>query len=162
MTFSLLIAFAAISILLKPPKAVRLQRPAVLLRTLKNAGQIFGMISFSYFVSWAAGRFFSSYADLTPGLILVLIFLLGNLFKYPVPLRAILFCVWAYLESQPAASALIKGVVISLGEPFMEWAVDGIRFRLALTSAAKVFSALPGLLLILSLVTLVCSGFFIN
>lgn len=162
MTFSLLVSFAAISILLQRPKPIRLQKPAVLLGYLKSAAQIFGMVSLAYLFSWAIESALPSYVDLTPGLMLIMVFLLGKIFQIPGPLWVMVFCVWAYLETQAVASALTGAAIISLGVPFIEWTMDGIRFRLAFTASAKAFSALPGLLMILSLVALVGSGFFMK
>ena len=162
MSFSLLVSLAVISILIRPSKPVRLQKPAVLLVYFKKTIQIFGMFFTLIPISWTVKRFLPAFADLLPGLMLLMTYMLGKLFQYPEPELWMIFCVWVYLAPQEFSAALSNAAAISLGVSFFEWAVDGIRFRMAFTGSSKSFSALPGILLTLSLVALVFSCLFLS
>lgn len=160
MTFTLLTAFTAIHYLMQSPKPVRRNKPSIVLSYLKEVAPFFVTLCILSIVSRTLRHFFAGASDLLPVAMLLGAFVLLRIFKRPESLSGILFAIWAYLETQMPLDALFKATVICLGLPIIEAAVDGVRFRLALSPTPKNFASLPGRLALLALVLLVLSGFF--
>ncbi len=159
MSFWLMIIFSVLHLLGRPQKPVRLQPPAVLKVYVQTALEIYGFLGGALLLSFAARFLFPAWADWIGMILFLALYASAKYRRHPEYFAVMVFVCWAFLSLQAPAEAFAKAALMSLGVPFFEWGMDGLRFRLAFSPAAKRFSTLPGLLLLASLVTLVLSCF---